>query len=80
VAVCGSRSRWKGVGGEAGGGNPCTGDYSIVGQEHRIAIERKSVEDFLGSITAGNARFRREHERMACLAVGRMVSLAGSRP
>lgn len=42
-----------------------TGDYSIVGCEHDVVIERKSAEDFLGSITAGNARFRREHERMA---------------
>jgi len=41
-----------------------TGDYSIVGHESRIVIERKSPEDAIGSITAGNARFRREHERM----------------
>jgi len=42
-----------------------TGDYSIVGHENDIAIERKSASDLLGSITAGNFRFRREHERMA---------------
>jgi ERCC4-type nuclease len=42
-----------------------TGDYSIVGYESQVVIERKSAEDFLGSITAGNARFRREHERAA---------------
>jgi DNA excision repair protein ERCC-4 len=41
-----------------------TGDYSIVGHEGSLAIERKSATDLLGSITAGNARFRREHERM----------------
>ncbi len=44
-----------------------TGDYSIVGHEDQIAIERKSQDDFLGSITSGNARFRREHERMAAI-------------
>lgn len=41
-----------------------TGDYSIVGHENQVVIERKSAADLLGSITAGNARFRREHERM----------------
>lgn len=42
-----------------------TGDYSIVGHEQEIVVERKSVDDALSSITAGNERFRREHERMA---------------
>ena len=41
-----------------------TGDYSIEGCEDRLCIERKSGADLVGSITAGNARFRREHERM----------------
>lgn len=41
-----------------------TGDYSIVGCEGRICIERKSAADLVGSVTSGNARFRREHERM----------------
>ena len=44
-----------------------TGDYSIEGMESSVIIERKEVSDFLGSITAGNARFRREHERMAAI-------------
>lgn len=42
-----------------------TGDYSIAGHESRLSIERKSVDDLLGSIAAGNRRFRAEHERMA---------------
>lgn len=42
-----------------------TGDYSIVGLEDRIVIERKEAGDFTATISAGNARFRREHERMA---------------
>jgi ERCC4-type nuclease len=41
-----------------------TGDYSIVNCEERIVIERKSPEDFVGTISSGNARFRSEHERM----------------
>jgi len=47
-----------------------TGDYSIVGREDEIVIERKSVSDFLSSITTGNARFCREHERMAAIVDG----------
>lgn len=42
-----------------------TGDYSIVGFESRLTVERKSISDFLGSITAGRDRFEREFERMA---------------
>lgn len=40
------------------------GDYSLVGFETRVAIERKSLSDFLGSITAGRDRFFRELERL----------------
>lgn len=42
-----------------------TGDYSIAGFESRLTVERKSVSDFLGSITSGRERFEREFERMA---------------
>lgn len=42
-----------------------TGDYTIAGCEDRLCVERKSAADLVGSVTAGNARFRREHERMA---------------
>jgi len=45
-----------------------TGDYSIIGREREVAIERKSASDLLGSITHGNARFRREHERLRDIA------------
>jgi ERCC4-type nuclease len=41
-----------------------TGDYTIAGCEDRLCVERKSAADLVGSVTAGNARFRREHERM----------------
>lgn len=42
-----------------------SGDYSILGAESRIAVERKSVQDLLGSITSGRERFEREFERLA---------------
>jgi ERCC4-type nuclease len=45
-------------------GTLATGDYSIQGCESRVCVERKSADDLVGSVTAGNARFRREHERM----------------
>jgi ERCC4-type nuclease len=41
------------------------GDYSIAGLETAIAIERKSLTDFVGSITFGRARFWRELEKLA---------------
>ena len=40
-----------------------TGDYSIPGQEARVAIERKSLADLIGCITTGRDRFKRELER-----------------
>lgn len=46
-----------------------TGDYTISGFEDRLAIERKSGDDFLGSIGGGHERFRREHERMYEIAI-----------
>ena len=42
-----------------------TGDYSLRGYESRLTIERKSIGDFLGSISADRDRFEREFERMA---------------
>jgi len=38
------------------------GDYSIDGLEHRIAIERKSMEDFVGTAMKSRTRFYRELE------------------
>jgi ERCC4-type nuclease len=42
-----------------------TGDYSIVGLEDRVTVERKSKADAYGSLGHGRARFRREVERLA---------------
>ena len=40
-----------------------TGDYAIQGDDH-FAIERKSLDDFLGTIGSGWERFKRELDRM----------------
>ncbi len=40
-----------------------TGDYSLVGLETAIAIERKSLDDFIGCITASRERFENELSR-----------------
>lgn len=45
-----------------------TGDYSISGTEDRVTVERKSISDLLGSITAGRDRFEHEFARMAEMA------------
>lgn len=37
-----------------------TADYSIVGYESKIAIERKSATDLAGTLTRGRKRFERE--------------------
>jgi ERCC4-type nuclease len=50
-----------------------TGDYSILGAEHLIAIERKSLADFLGSITTGRERFEKELARGRALSCFHLV-------
>lgn len=40
-----------------------TGDYSLIGLETTIAIERKSPNDFIGCITASRERFENELSR-----------------
>jgi ERCC4-type nuclease len=40
------------------------GDYSVAGYESRWAIERKSLADLVGSLTAGRDRFLRELARL----------------
>jgi len=42
-----------------------TGDYSILGLEDRIGIERKSLPDLLSVIGQSRPRFERELERLA---------------
>lgn len=45
------------------------GDYSSNINPHNINVERKSIQDFLGSITSGFDRFSREMERAEKLGV-----------
>ena len=42
-----------------------SGDYSIVGLEEWIAIERKTKEDAYASLGHGRARFERELQRLS---------------
>jgi len=41
-----------------------TGDYSIVGLTHLVAVERKSLDDLLGCIGRERDRFKRELQRL----------------
>lgn len=41
-----------------------TGDYSLLGWEDEVAVERKSLEDLIGCIGVGRDRFERELQRM----------------
>lgn len=54
-----------------------TGDYSVVGREHEFTIERKSLSDFFGTLTAGRDRFERELERMQVMACASHVVVEG---
>lgn len=44
-----------------------TGDYSLLGLDRYIAIERKSYEDFLNSCGQSRERFENCVARLACL-------------
>ena len=41
-----------------------TGDYSILGFEEYVVVERKSLPDLIGCMTTGRHRFERELQRM----------------
>lgn len=50
------------------------GDYSIQGWEKLIAVERKTLSDYIGSISQGRKRFMRELQKLqsywyACIVV-----------
>lgn len=49
------------------------GDYSIVGLEAVVAIERKSLQDFWGCLTKGRERFERELARLAAITYPAIV-------
>jgi ERCC4-type nuclease len=58
-------------------GTLATGDYSIRGLEHVIAIERKSAEDMLACIGRERERFDREIQRLLAYPVRAVVVEAG---
>lgn len=43
---------------------PSGADYTVLGYETRIGIERKSIADLVGSLTAGHKRFMRSVDRL----------------
>ncbi len=61
------------------------GDYSVEGRERLIAVERKSLDDFVSSVIHERARFRRELEKLqsypaACVVVeANLTDLLGHR-
>ncbi len=46
-----------------------TGDYSLKGLEHVVAIERKSLDDLLGCVGRDRERFDREVQRLLAYPV-----------
>lgn len=50
-----------------------TGDYSAEGMETEFCVERKSIDDLVGSVTADRPRFFRELERMAAFRFRRLL-------
>lgn len=58
-------------------GTLATGDYSVVGLEHLIAIERKGAEDMLACIGRERERFDREIQRLLAYPVRAIVVEAG---
>lgn len=50
-----------------------TGDYSIVGLEDQVAIERKTIGDAYASLGAHRDRFRAAVERLGLLRYGAIV-------
>lgn len=40
------------------------GDYSLAGWENQVAIERKSLEDFVSTVIRSRERFTRELDRL----------------
>lgn len=54
-----------------------TGDYSLLGYEHRVTVERKSASDIFSSLGAGRERFERELQRMSKIDYAAIVIEAG---
>lgn len=55
------------------------GDYSVAGYETRIAIERKSLDDWTGTVIRDRARFYRELELLRSYPFRAVIVEAGVR-
>lgn len=50
-----------------------SGDYSVLGGEHLVAVERKSAADLYSTLGQGRKRFEREHRRLSQLEYAAVV-------
>lgn len=69
--------RFDGSGVDLERGKLDQGDYSVRGLSDRCAIERKTLEDFIGCCGRERARFKRELGRLASLDCAAVVIEAG---
>jgi DNA excision repair protein ERCC-4 len=53
------------------------GDYSVAGLESAIAVERKSLDDFVSTVINSRARFRNELRKLAGYRAACVVVEAG---
>lgn len=71
---------FKGIKGvERCSGKLKTGDYSVEGLEERVTIERKSLDDWVGTVLRERKRFYRELERMRAFDFRCVIIEAGVR-
>ncbi len=49
------------------------GDYSLLGFNDLVAVERKSAVDLFGTLGRGRERFERELERLAAMTIAAIV-------
>jgi ERCC4-type nuclease len=54
-------------------GTLLTGDYSLAGHEHSVALERKSLSDLYACVGRERPRFERELARLAAADYGAVV-------
>ncbi len=53
------------------------GDYSVEGLEQRVAVERKSLNDFVSTVIHNRARFQNELRKLAAYRAACIVVEAG---
>ena len=58
-------------------GTLTTGDYSVVGMENIVSLERKSLDDLLGCIGSDRERFDREVQRLLAYPVRALLVESG---